>query len=355
MIVASTPEECARAAGGPRPFVVTIGNFDGVHLGHQALIRRTVNRAHKLGLRALAVTFEPHPAGVLTDNPPPALSSARQRLDLLASLGMDATLLMPFTLELASVSAEEFCRAVLKEALHTHVLFIGYDFCLGRDQAGPEAISNIGRRLGFEVMHIHAVMFEGSPVSSTRIRRALADGRLDLANAMLGRPHTVRGMVVHGAGRGGPLLGVPTANLEQTGVMLPRPAVYATTARLTDGGKAMPSVTCFSRNPRFWIFPAIYTGGNWKWLLWDDCAKRKSSGGRTSWWRNSMRISRRGGAWESIFPRCRTRPCIERFGLAPNSLNLPKIEHFSLKMLPEPSEARFLSALLIRSALRADG
>ena len=251
MIVASTPEECARAAGGPRPFVVTIGNFDGVHLGHQALIRRTGNRAHKLGLRALAVTFEPHPAGVLPDNPPPALSSARQRLDLLASLGMDATLLMPFTLELASVSAEEFCRAVLKEALHTHVLVIGYDFCLGRDQAGPEAISNIGRRLGFEVMHIHAVMFEGSPVSSTRIRRALADGRLDLANAMLGRPHTVRGMVVHGAGRGGPLLGVPTANLEQTGVMLPRPAVYATTARLTDGGKAMPSVTCFSRNPTF--------------------------------------------------------------------------------------------------------
>ena len=110
MIVASTPEECARAAGGARPFVVTIGNFDGCASADQALIRRTVNRAHKLGLRALAVTFEPHPAGVLTDNPPPALSSARQRLDLLASLGMDATLLMPFTLELASVSAEEFCR-----------------------------------------------------------------------------------------------------------------------------------------------------------------------------------------------------------------------------------------------------
>lgn len=252
MIVASTPEECVRALGGDtRPFVVTIGNFDGVHLGHQALIRRTVGRARKQGLRALAVTFDPHPMGVLTDNPPPALSSTRQRLELMAGLGVDVTLLMPFTLELASVSAEVFCRSVLKETLRARGLFIGYDFCLGRDQAGPEDISAIGRRLGFEVMHIHAVMFEDAPVSSTRIRRALAEGRVDAAHTMLGRPHAVRGVVEHGAGRGGPLLGVPTANLEQTGVMLPRPAVYATTARLTDGGEAMPAVTCFSRNPTF--------------------------------------------------------------------------------------------------------
>lgn len=252
MIVASTPEECVRAAGDDkRPFVVTIGNFDGVHLGHQALIRRTVGRARQLGVRALAVTFDPHPMGVLTDNPPPALGSTRQRLEHLAALGVDVALLMPFTLELASVSAGEFCRRVLAETLRTRVLFIGYDFCLGRDQAGPEDISAIGRDLGFDVMHIHAVMVEGAPVSSTRIRRALAEGRLDLAHAMLGRPHAVRGQVVHGAGRGGPLLGVPTANLGHTGVMLPRPAVYATTARLMDGGEALPAVTCFSRNPTF--------------------------------------------------------------------------------------------------------
>lgn len=252
MIVASTPEECVRAAGADfRPFVVTIGNFDGVHLGHQALIRRTVGRARKLGLRALAVTFDPHPAGVLADNPPPALGSTRQRLERLASLGVDVALLMPFTLELASMPAETFCRSVLKETLRARVLFIGYDFCLGRDQAGPEAISALGRRMGFEVMHIHAVMLDGAPVSSTRVRRALAAGRPDAANAMLGRPHAVRGVVVRGAGRGGPLLGVPTANLEQTGVMLPRPAVYATTARLTDGSEAMPAVTSFSRNPTF--------------------------------------------------------------------------------------------------------
>lgn len=251
MIVASTPEECVRAAGQPRPCVVTIGNFDGMHLGHQTLIRRAVSLARARGLKALAMTFDPHPLGVLTDSAPPALSNTRQRLDMLASLGVDMTLLVPFTRELALVSAGDFCASVLKETLSAGALCIGHDFRLGRDQAGPEELSAIGRRLGFEVMSIQAVLHEGSAVSSTRIRRALADGNLSLANAMLGRPYAVRGLVVHGAGRGGPLLGVPTANLERVGVMMPRPAVYASTARVVDGGKALPAVTCFSRNPTF--------------------------------------------------------------------------------------------------------
>lgn len=252
MIVASTPEECVRAAGQQaRPFVVTIGNFDGIHLGHQALIRRAVSLARERGRRALAVTFEPHPLGVLTDNAPPALSSTPQRLDMLARLGVDVTLLLPFTRELAAVSAGDFCRSILKEALAVETLCIGHNFCLGRDQAGPGELSAMGRHLGFEVVSIEAVLCEGSAVSSTRIRRALGKGRLDFANAMLGRPHAVRGLVIHGAGRGGPLLGVPTANLERTGVMMPRPAVYASTARLVDGGETLPAVTCFSRNPTF--------------------------------------------------------------------------------------------------------
>ncbi|MCH5277805.1 MAG: riboflavin biosynthesis protein RibF [Desulfovibrionaceae bacterium] len=252
MLVASTPEDCARAAGRQaRPFVVTIGNFDGMHLGHQTLIRHTVRRARAQGLKALAITFDPHPLAVLTDSAPPALGSTRQRLDMLASLGVDVTLLLPFTRDLASVAAGDFCRSILSEALSAEALCIGHDFRLGRDQAGPEALSAIGRRLGFEVMTMQAVLHEGSAVSSTRIRRALSSGRLDLANAMLGRPHAVRGLVVRGAGRGGPLLGVPTANLEPAGVMMPRPAVYASTARLAGGGKALPAVTCFSRNPTF--------------------------------------------------------------------------------------------------------
>lgn len=250
MIVASTPEECAREAAS-RPCVATVGNFDGTHAGHQALIRRAVSLARERGLKTLAVTFDPHPLGVLTGSAPPALSSTRQRLDMLASLGVDLTLLLPFTPQLAAVSADDFCRSVLKEALSVEALCIGHDFCLGRDQAGPEALSAIGRRLGFEVVNMPAVLCEGSAVSSTRIRQALADGRLSLANAMLGRPYAVCGLVVRGFGRGGPLLGVPTANLERLGVMMPRPAVYASTARLADGCKVLPAVTCFSRNPTF--------------------------------------------------------------------------------------------------------
>lgn len=250
MIVASTPEECVRAAGQSRPFVVTIGNFDGMHLGHQALIRHAAGLARARGVKALAVTFEPHPLAMLADNAPPALGSTRQRLDMLAFLGVDVTLVLPFTPELASVAAGDFFRSVL-DVLPVEVLCVGHDFRMGRDQAGPGELSAIGRRLGFEVMGIQAVLYEGSPVSSTRIRRALADGHLDLANAMLGRPHAVRGLVVRGAGRGGPLLGVPTANLERTGVMMPRPAVYASTARVVNGGEALPAVTCFSRNPTF--------------------------------------------------------------------------------------------------------
>lgn len=269
MLVVSTPGECARAdwkEDGSKPFIVTIGNFDGVHLGHQSLIRRTVRRARQMGLRSLAITFDPHPVGVLTDHPPRALGSTQQRLEWLESLGVDVTLLLPFTHEFAAVTAEDFCRKVLVEALGVQVLFIGYDFCLGQDQAGPERLTEIGRKLGFDVMHIHAVMLNDAPISSTRIRKALADGNLELANAMLGRPHAVRGVVVHGAGRGGPVLGIPTANVELTGVMLPKPAIYATSSRLVTGAtpelaaacraaaaenEDMASVTSFGRNPTF--------------------------------------------------------------------------------------------------------
>lgn len=268
MLVVSTPGECGRAAwkeDGPCPFVVTIGNFDGVHLGHQALISRTVRRARQLGLLALAVTFDPHPAGVLTGRPPRALASTEQRLEIMDALGVDVALVLPFTRDLAAVPARDFCRKVLVEALDARVLFIGYDFSLGCDRAGPMQLTEIGQELGFDVMHIHAVMLNDAPISSTRIRNALAAGDLELANAMLGRPHAVRGMVVHGAGRGGPLLGVPTANMELGGVMLPQPAIYATTARVATGAAqsgapapcpaadrgAMPAVTSFGRNPTF--------------------------------------------------------------------------------------------------------
>ena len=258
-----------RAAGcmGGREAVCTIGNFDGVHLGHEALIRRTVTRAHELGLPSLLITFEPHPARVLSTRAVPGLSSRMQRLERFAALGVDMALLLPFTRDFASRRAEEFCRHVLSETLHVRQLVLGYDFCMGSDQAGAEALVGCGREFGFDVSCVSAVMYEGEPVSSSRIRRAVEAGYLEQARAMLGRPYAVRGEVVHGAGRGGPLLGFATANMDIRGLVMPPPAIYATSVSRTaspvpaeDGcteivpppaASLMPSMTSFGHNPTF--------------------------------------------------------------------------------------------------------
>lgn len=231
--------------------LATVGNFDGVHLGHQALLRRTVESAHERNLPAVAVTFDPHPVSVLSERAPKVLCSTAQRLEYMEELGVDAVLLLPFTRELAAESAGEFCRRVLVDTLSVQELFIGYDFRMGRDQAGADVL----RTFLPHVTQVEAVLVDGKPVSSTRIRKALADGNLEEANILLGRPFSVQGEVVHGEGRGGPLLGIPTANLDipHTQAMT-APAVYATSARLLDGegaGEWRMSVTSFCKNPTF--------------------------------------------------------------------------------------------------------
>ncbi len=236
--------------------VVTIGNFDGVHLGHRALLTRTLDSAERRGLPSVAVTFDPHPAEVLSPNPPKFLSDTERRLEAMEELGIDAALVLPFSLAMSAESSESFCRRVFGDELHAAELVIGYDFRLGRDRAGAEAIAGFGP---WDVTRIDPVSHDGLPVSSTRIRAALAEGRLADAAAMLGRPFSVRGEIVHGAGRGGPMLGFPTANLDipERQAMI-APSVYATAARLVDreGGRVstgewMRSMTSFCRNPTF--------------------------------------------------------------------------------------------------------
>lgn len=266
MRVAFSAARAAACMGG-RGAVCTIGNFDGVHLGHEALIRRTVTRAQELGLPSLLITFEPHPARVLSTRVVQGLSSRVQRLERFAALGVDMALLLPFTRDFASRRAEEFCRQILAETLHARQLVLGYDFCMGRDQAGAEALVGCGREFGFDVSCVSAVMYEGAPVSSSRIRRAVEAGYLEHARAMLGRPYAVRSEVVHGAGRGGPLLGYATANMDIRGLVMPPPAIYATSVRKTvppalveDGCAEVipqsvaafrPSMTSFGHNPTF--------------------------------------------------------------------------------------------------------
>ena len=252
MLVSHDPKKLRELAGW-KTCAATIGNFDGVHLGHQELLRRTVECARVQGLPAVVVTFDPHPAAVFTEYPPKELCSRQQCLELLEEIGVDAVLLMPFTREFAEQRAESFCRGVLQDTLGVKELFVGYDFRLGSDQAGADRMRDFGT---YHLTQVSAVMAGDAPISSTRIRKALAEGRLDEANAMLGRAFSVRGEVVHGAGRGGPLLGVPTANLDLSDAQaMPVPAVYGTSARLLDGpederGWRM-AVTSFCKNPTF--------------------------------------------------------------------------------------------------------
>lgn len=252
MIVASDVKELCQKAEW-LSCTATIGNFDGVHLGHQELLRRTVECAREKGLPSVVVTFDPHPAALFTAYPPRALCSPAQRLELIEAMGVDAVLLLPFTNELAERKAEDFCRDVLQDKLKVSELFVGYDFRLGCDQAGADRMADFGT---YRLTQVPAVLQDGQPVSSTRIRKALAEGRLAEANALLGRDFSVRGEVVHGAGRGGPLLGIPTANLDlPDSQAMPAPAVYATSARLLDGpegpGEWLMSVTSFCKNPTF--------------------------------------------------------------------------------------------------------
>lgn len=237
MLVFLTLQSCAdwAAQSATSGIYATIGNFDGVHLGHQSLVRETVMQAKKAKHATLLITFEPHPLRVLGKESeiPLALNTTAQRLELVAELGVEAVLLLPFTPDFAKLTAQDFLDGVLTP-LNVHALFIGHDFRMGSDQADAEklTLSGAAQKHNMDVRQVEAVLSHDTPVSSTRIRQALLHGNVEIASALLGRPHAVRGAVVHGEGRGGPLLGFPTANMVVENVMMPKPAAYATSARL---------------------------------------------------------------------------------------------------------------------------
>ena len=228
---------------------VTIGNFDGVHLGHQALVRRTLEVCAAGGLDCVVVTFLPHPRTVLTPERPHApLSTRAERFALLERLGVRHILELPFTRELAALSPEDFVRGHLLP-LKPRELVVGHDFTLGRGRSGhPELLQRLGRHMGFGVEQVGAVLADGAPVSSTRLRKCLAVGDVALARRLLGRPYAVAGEVAHGEGRGR-ALGFPTANLEGAATLLPGGGVYATRARC--GGRRFDAVTNIGTKPTF--------------------------------------------------------------------------------------------------------
>lgn len=230
---------------------VTIGNFDGVHLGHQYLFGRLLNEARSQGRKTIVITFEPHPKMVLHPERRPfyLITSPEEKIRLVEQSGIDAMLIIPFCLEFAKTTAEEFVRGVLVEQLGIAKIVIGHDYTFGRGKEGNEEfLIAAGRRFGFDVEVMNAFTLEEGPVSSTRIRRALLAGEVELAARLLGRPYNLGGEVIPGKRRGRDL-GFPTANIRPEKELLPLAGTYAVFV-LFDGQRR-PGVLNIGENPTF--------------------------------------------------------------------------------------------------------
>jgi riboflavin kinase / FMN adenylyltransferase len=230
--------------------VLALGNFDGLHRGHMKIIDRVRRRAGERGGTPAAMTFEPHPPRVLRpDKAPPLLMTASQKIEALARSGMQGVAVVQFTKDLSGWDPEAFVRTVLVEWLHVAEVWVGANFLFGHDRAGTfTVLRSLGARYGFRAEKIDPVRYKDFVVSSTRIRRLLAEGRVDEAGALLGHHYFIDGAVARGAGRGRGL-GFPTANIETENELIPPAGVYATT--VTIDGIVHPSVTNIGMRPTF--------------------------------------------------------------------------------------------------------
>lgn len=235
--------------------VVTIGSYDGVHRGHQLIIGRAVARARELGLRSVVVTFAPHPSEVVRPGThPPMLAPYDRRAELMAQLGVDAMLILPFTLEFSRLSPSEFVSAVLARQLKAELVVEGRNFRFGHKAAGNvEYLAALGAEYDYEVevvdLFVRGEAGGGEPFSSTLTRRLVAEGDVAGTMEILGRPHRVEGVVVRGAQRGREL-GYPTANVETLPhSAIPADGVYA--GWLVIEGERMPAAISIGTNPTF--------------------------------------------------------------------------------------------------------
>jgi len=231
------------------PTVLTIGAFDGVHLGHQHLIRSVIESAQAQGHRPALVTFFPHPSVVLGRAEPFYLTSNEEKLEQLEQLGLDVVVVVEFTQETAHTRAAQFVNLLI-ENLHMRQMWIGHDFALGYKREGNrEFLQAMGVERGYTVHTVEPALLKDQPVSSSRIRQALQAGDMQQVNACLGRPFQLRGQVVQGARRGH-RLGVPTANLAVwADHAVPRNGIYACRARVS--GVTYDAVTNIGTRPTF--------------------------------------------------------------------------------------------------------
>ncbi|MCB9729852.1 MAG: bifunctional riboflavin kinase/FAD synthetase [Deltaproteobacteria bacterium] len=242
--------ETAELPQPPLEPVATLGNFDGVHRGHQAILARVREEAARREAPSMVITFDPHPRTLLRpEQPHRPIMSLEARLKRLGDLGIDSALVLHFDAAMAEMTAEEFIEEVLWEALHVRAMYVGPYTAFGRARGGDvRLLASVGRRLGYDVGEVEPVFIGGERVSSSRVRRAIAEGDLAGAAQLLGRQHVVGGTVVPGDGRGR-TIGVPTANLRGDGGMLPPNGVYAAWAMLPEGRE--PAVVNVGVRPTF--------------------------------------------------------------------------------------------------------
>ncbi|MGA2937922.1 MAG: bifunctional riboflavin kinase/FAD synthetase [Syntrophobacteraceae bacterium] len=229
---------------------ITIGNFDGVHKGHQALFQRVKQLAEELNGESAVVTFDPHPLEVLfPEKAPSFITSHRRKLDLIANCGIDATIVIPFDHKFSEMSAREFVEVLLVEKIGVRAIVVGHDYRFGHGREGDIAfLKQLGAQYGFKVETVTGVRVDDTVVSSTTIRQLIVSGNIKLANKLLGRSFEVSGTVIPGRKRG-VNLGFPTANIRMPALTSPRTGVYAVEAEVD--GKTYGGAANLGYNPTF--------------------------------------------------------------------------------------------------------
>ncbi len=233
-----------------RPTVLTLGVFDGLHLGHQQIMQTVVKRAEAVGAIPTAITFDPHPRAVLhPENAPPLLQTLDQRLAAFEFLGIEQAIVIQFTKDFAAQDAETFLRETIFERLQSKEVYLGKGFEFGKNRTGNiELLRKISKELGFFADEVPEIRLRGKRISSSRVRETLFSGKVNLARRMLGRPYGVEGQIEHGSQRGHEI-GFPTANLKPQNRVIPKMGVYVTSTLINDVWRR--SITNIGVRPTF--------------------------------------------------------------------------------------------------------
>ena len=230
--------------------VITVGNFDGVHIGHQGLLKEVKKRADKMSGTSVVLTFEPHPLKVLKEKKIPLITPFERKIELIEKLGIDVVICLPFTREFSKVSAREFVEEILLKKIGMKEIVVGYDYTFGHKREGNiDLLKKLGDELGFKVCILGPILVDNMIVSSTRIRNLIMEGELEKVKILLNRYYQVSGEVIAGHDRGGRLLGFPTANLKLVNEVFPKNGVYV--VEVIYNNKVYGGVTNIGFKPTF--------------------------------------------------------------------------------------------------------